>query len=213
MTLVSSADMVVSLPTSRVRAGERRRAQTRADLLAAGEALFGRRGLHGVTTHDIAREAGYAAGTFYLHFADKVELFREVAARAVRELRAAVDAAASEVDGTEEALRAHAAAMIDFAASRRDLVRILFSGESEAAAVERDVLDELAAGIAHDRSQRVARGEAPAGLDPAIYAQALVGMWSRVIAWWSADPSRAPREHVIETLVRIQLSGTWPRRR
>jgi AcrR family transcriptional regulator len=33
--------------------------------------LFAERGLSRVTSHDIARRAGVAAGTIYLHFDDK----------------------------------------------------------------------------------------------------------------------------------------------
>ena len=43
-----------------------------------------------------------------------------------------------------------------------------------------------------------------------MLAQALVGMWSRVIAWWAEDPTRAPRDSVVETLTQIQLNGTHP---
>jgi hypothetical protein len=35
-------------------------------------------------------------------------------------------------------------------------------------------------------------------------------MLARVVAWWVEDPTRAPREAVIETLTRIQLEGTKP---
>jgi AcrR family transcriptional regulator len=45
--------------------------QTRARLVAAAAAAFNRRGYHGTDSNRIAREAGYAAGTFYKHFPDK----------------------------------------------------------------------------------------------------------------------------------------------
>jgi hypothetical protein len=35
-------------------------------------------------------------------------------------------------------------------------------------------------------------------------------MLARVVAWWAQDPRRASRETVIDTLTRIQLSGTHP---
>ena len=70
--------MPVTSPSD--RAPGRSRAATRNRILASGTALFARRGLHEVTSHDIASEAGVAAGTFYLHFPDKQTLFREIAA-------------------------------------------------------------------------------------------------------------------------------------
>ena len=89
-------------------------------------------------------------------------------------------------------------------------VRIFFSRDSEAAGIEADVLDELASGVAENRRERAARGELPSDLDPEVVSQALVGLLSRVIAWWVEDPRRAARETVIETLTRIQLHGTHP---
>jgi hypothetical protein len=108
-------------------------------------------------------------------------------------------------------VRAHSEALIDFAADHRELVRILFSHERDAAAVETDVLDMLASSIADNRRQRRAEGTLAQELDPAVLSQAIVGMLARVVAWWVLDPSRASRESVIETLTRIQLSGTDPR--
>jgi AcrR family transcriptional regulator len=45
--------------------------ETRARLVAAAADLFNRDGYLGVDSIRIARRAGYAAGTFYKHFADK----------------------------------------------------------------------------------------------------------------------------------------------
>jgi len=189
-----------------------RRAQTRDRLLDAGQSLFAERGIHGVTSHDIAKRAGVAAGTFYLHFKDKAELFREIADVAVAELRRRLQQATAAHTDIALGVRAHATALVGFAEEHRDLIRILFSHDSEAAQIESDVLDQLAHNIEVARHRRIESGLMPAELDPAVLAQALVGMWARVVAWWAEDPARAERDHVIETLVRIQLSGTHPGR-
>ena len=60
-------------------AAARSRRETRRRLVEAGTELFAREGLHGATSAQIARRAGVAAGTFYLHFRDKQDLFREIA--------------------------------------------------------------------------------------------------------------------------------------
>lgn len=183
---------------------------TRARLLESGQALFAERGLHGVTTHDIARQAGLAAGTFYLHFKDKRELFREIAGRAIASLRERMEAASVAGDDTETGVRRHAEALVSFAADNRDVVRMLFSGDTDAAAVEADVLNDLAASIAETRQKRRAAGEGSPSLDPTVLSQAVVGMWARVIAWWCEDPSRASASTLVDTLSRIQLAGTDP---
>ena len=48
---------------------------TRARLVAAAAEAFNRHGFHHVDSNRIAKEAGYAAGTFYKHFADKRAVF------------------------------------------------------------------------------------------------------------------------------------------
>ena len=51
---------------------------TRAQLVDAAERVLRTKGLARATTKEIAREAGYAEGTLYLHFADKLDLVRAV---------------------------------------------------------------------------------------------------------------------------------------
>jgi AcrR family transcriptional regulator len=49
--------------------------QTRERLVAAAAIQFNRFGFHGTDSNSIAREAGYATGTFYKHFREKREIF------------------------------------------------------------------------------------------------------------------------------------------
>ncbi len=202
--------MVVSDVSIQSAGADRGRRQTRERLLAAGRMLFAERGLHGVTTHDIAGQAGYAAGTFYLHFHDKAELFRVIAEQTLGLLRERLDAATGEHRGSRDGVRPFTAALVDFADENRDLVRILFSRDSEAAAVEANVLNQLAASIADNRRARIASGEISPDIDPDVLAHALVGMLARVVAWWVEDPNRTSRAALIETLTQVQLSGTHP---
>jgi len=199
-----------SAPTRRETAGERARAATRARLLASGKTLFAEHGLHRTTTHDIAAHAGVAAGTFYNHFSDKGALFQEITAVGIRELEARLQIGAHPTRRLRDGVRHQAEALVSFAADQRDLIRILFSRESDASAVQAGVLADLASRIAEGRRQAIARSEMPAEIDPDVLAQAVVGMWARVVAWWAENPERTSRQNVIETLTRIQLGGTHP---
>ena len=49
--------------------------QTRERLITAAADQFNRCGYHGTDSNTIAKEAGYATGTFYKHFRDKREIF------------------------------------------------------------------------------------------------------------------------------------------
>jgi AcrR family transcriptional regulator len=208
MNLLSATDVSVSQESTSAPA--RSRAATRERLLRSATELFASRGIERVTSHDVAREAGVAAGTFYLHFKDKRELFREIVFAAVERLRDRLDAAGAGAPVANGALevRLRTAELIAFAEDHRDLIRILFGGQHGAADLGSDVLDHLA-----ERNEAVLRGRPGAQANPlhsGVTAQAVVGMLARVVAWWAEDPARAPREQVIETLIRIQLSGTHP---
>jgi len=75
-----------------------------------------------VTSHDIARAAGVASGTFYLHFPDKQALFREIVYEAIRQLRERLETAFESDDDIKVAVRAHAEALVVFAEVNADLV-------------------------------------------------------------------------------------------
>ncbi len=187
-------------------AGARARALTRARLRASGRRLFAERGLHAVTSHQIAEAAGVASGTFYLHFHDKNELFRELVFEALAELERRLEVSVRPLEAQPEpAARARAEVLLGFAEDHGELVRMLFGRGSEGASVGADALDHMVARIEAD----LARNR-PAGADllhPAVTAQALVGMWARIVTWWAESPGRAPREAVLQTMIDLQLSG------
>ncbi len=208
---VTSADAAEFAVSERSSAASRSRASTRARLLLSGKLLFAKEGLHGVTTHDIARHAEVAAGTFYLHFKNKRELFREIIQGSVEELIETIQRATADIVAIRDLVYAEAEAMVGFAEENGEVMRMLFSADSDAAAVESDVLNQLASTIAEERRERVAAGIEHAGLDPGVLGQAMVGMWAQVLFWWSEDPSRIEREILIDSLARIQLEGMHPR--
>lgn len=199
------------IPGARAATGarERSRKATRARLAAAGRRLFAERGLHGVTSHDIARGAGVAAGTFYLYFPDKQTLFREIVYEAVGELKKQLETAFESASEPHHAVRSHAEALLDFAAENADLVRIVFGRDHRDVEVEADVLDYLAEVGADMLRHRIERGTIRTFLEPAVASQALTGMFARVVAWWVDGGMAIPRETMIETLVGIQLRGIY----
>jgi AcrR family transcriptional regulator len=187
------------------RAGERARAATRARLRASGQKLLAERGLHAVTSHAIANAAGVAAGTFYLHFRDKEELFRELVFEAVSELEERLETAVRPLrERPSEAARARAEVILAFAEDHGELMQLTFGRGSEAASVGADALDRLAARL---ESDLCAPETTKSSMHPAVAAQAIVGMWTRVVTWWAESPGRAPRAAVLQTLVDLQLSG------
>lgn len=180
--------------------------------MEAGTALFAERGLHGVTSTQIARRAGVATGTFYLHFKDKQALFRAIVFAALRELFARQErAAVGEASGSEGELRARTAELLAFAQDNRDLIRVVFGRGGESSTLGEEVLDAIVPGIEERIRRRAAEGRTPPGLHAATAAQAHAAMLTRVVAWWVEDPARASRKDVVDTLLLLNPSR-WPRR-
>lgn len=185
-----------------------RTAQTRSRLLEAGRRLFARHGPDAVTSHAIAAEAGYASGTFYLHFKHKQALFQELADEAASELESRLAAVAAADLDPRQLVEAQSEALVGFAEDHRDLFRIVFQPGGDAAETGARVLARLARGVSARRRAAIALGHAWDCLDSDVLAQAIVGMWVRVLSWWVEDPTRASRDDVVRTLVHVQLHGT-----
>ena len=184
----------------------RSRAETRRRLLDAAVALFAEHGLHGATSAQIARRAGVATGTFYLHFADKEALFREIAFAALAELRARQEKVSAGLPfGSREFIRARTEEFLAFAEEKRELIRMVF-GRAESAGLADEVREAVVPEIQRWLERRSAEGRTPADLNPAVAAQAQAAVLTRVIAWWVEDPSRASREEVVATLLRMNPS-------
>lgn len=67
---------------------QRRRRATETRLLDAALRVFCARGYDAATTAEMARAAGVAAGTFYVHFRDKRAAYEQLARRAAQDLLA-----------------------------------------------------------------------------------------------------------------------------
>jgi hypothetical protein len=99
-------------------------------------------------------------------------------------------------------LRARTEELLAFAAERRELILMVFD-RAESAGLAEQVRDAVVPEIQRWLERRSQEGRAPADLHPAVAAQAHAAVLLRVIAWWAADPSRATREEVTDTLIRM----------
>ena len=206
---MSATEEFVSLPVGQPAEPEassapaRSRAATRQRIVEAGTALFAREGLHSVTSARIAKAAGVASGTFYLHFRDKKALFREIVFAALGQLQEA-QRQATEAAGADLAaqVRARIVELAAFTEQNRHLITLVFGRDHEAASLGEDVLESLRPSAEDALREQVASGDLQ-GASLAVASQVLMGMQMRVIAWWAEDPSRATRAEVIETLCRM----------
>jgi AcrR family transcriptional regulator len=187
---------------------ERRRARTRGDLLAAATRVLARQGLHATTIAHIAAAADVGVGTFYLHFATKEALFRAVVEDTVRRLKAAVDAARATTTDAVGRMRAANTAFCRFAGANREVFRIVFGHGAAYNDVVRRAQALFAADVEETLREGIASGEF-APLPPPIAAQAMVGIATQVLSWWTEHPS-VPIETLDQTMTTLALRGLSP---
>jgi AcrR family transcriptional regulator len=114
-----SKNQTLKLNATRPKRGEP--TQTRERLIAAAGTLFNRVGYHGTDSNRIAKEAGYATGTFYKHFSDKREAFLAVYEAWITAEWNAIDAELSAGQQPEETARKLVELSIDFHTKWRGL--------------------------------------------------------------------------------------------
>ncbi len=188
---------------------ERRRARTRHELLAAATRVLAEKGLDRTKVTDIAAAADVGVGTFYLHFPDKETLFDALVEETVRRLKATVDAAREKARGPLEKIQAANRAFFRFARDNREVFRIVFGH----AAAYNDLIRRAQALFIADIEKEVREGIASgafAPLPPALVAQAVVGMATQVISWWT-EHEAVPIETLIETTTTLALRGITTR--
>jgi len=126
-------------PTAQERR-ERQRTVRRDAILAAARKVFARKGFDGATIADIAREAGVAAGTVYLYYASKIDLFAALNAQLYEVIHAAIreaDAPPDLAGGT----RARVRAVFEAGCRYRDLLRLVFLNPDPRTEVARRMKD------------------------------------------------------------------------
>ena len=186
----------------------RRKARTRQELLGAAVQVLARKGFHDTKITDIAAEADVGVGTFYLHFETKDALFDALVDDTVRRLKAAVDEARLATSDPIERLRSANDAFCRFAERNREVFRIVFGHAAAYHDVIQRAQDLFAADIEENIRDGVAAGAfAPVPTD--VAAQAIVGMATQVLSWWTAHGS-TPITTLEATMTTIALHGLSP---
>ena len=113
--------------SKRVRNRQGEGGRLRTDLIAAADRLLALTGdADGLSLRAVAREAGVATPSIYLHFPDKQALIQAVLAARFAELGASVRAAVMAATGPAEQLRAGCLAYCRFATEHPNAYRVLF---------------------------------------------------------------------------------------
>jgi AcrR family transcriptional regulator len=188
---------------------ERRKQRTRAELVVAATRVLGDKGLQATKIADIAAAADVGVGTFYLHFDTKEALYDALVEDAVQRMKAAIDAAREGIDDPVAESHAATGAMCRFARDNREVFKLVFGPT----AAHHDVVRRAQAIFAEDIERTIRRGIERGvfgSVPPAIAAQAMVGMSTQLLAWWT-EHEAVPVEWLNETIVTLTLRGLSPR--
>jgi AcrR family transcriptional regulator len=137
----------------RRRRHERRRAETRADILAAAREVLLERGAADLSLREIARRAGYSPGALYKYFDDKGDLIRSLANDAMGAL---VEGFATVPDGLPPDERAVEIGMayLAFARTHPEDVELIAVNEAaihaQPSSPEHERLEEVVIGVMRD---------------------------------------------------------------
>ena len=188
---------------------ERRKERTRHELLGAAVRVLAHKGFHDTKIADIADEADVGVGTFYLHFDTKDALFDALVDETVRRLKAVTDEAERAARDPIERIRLANTAFCRFAYENREVFRIVFGHAAAYHEVIRRAQDLFAADIERNIRDGIASG-ALVPIPAAIAAQAVVGMATQILSWWTEHPEIA-KESLEETMTTIALHGLLAR--
>lgn len=179
----------------------RKARDVRPALIEAAVRLLDERGIDRVNSNHIARAAGVGVGTFYAHYRDKYELIRHLRLEVLEGLGARLEEA-SRAPGRDRSapVRAQVEAMLAFAEEDAARFRVALATEVGSGAG--------GVGLSSRRLERRLRGlevqgRLAPGVDATVAARAAQSMLVATILWWLGDPTRAPREAVVETLVQL----------
>ncbi len=172
---------------------ERRRQQTRKQLIETTLALVLEKGYDTITIQDITDRADLGRGTFYIHFKDKADVvwaaIQDMMRGMEKEGHRQFDPGMPQVE--YYALRT----IFRHAQNNRDLYRVVFGGRGSAMLADR-VQDLLAEILLHDILRAPGGVRREFDIPPDMLAQMLTGLITRILYWWLESPKKYSAEEM-----------------
>lgn len=160
---------------------------TRDRILTAAIGVFAARGYHGAVVDDIVNASGTSKGAFYHYFPSKQGIFLTVMDDLATVVEQGVEAVIASEHGALAKVEAALRVVLETAAARRDLARILLlEAVALGPTVEEKRLEihrRFASVIRRHLDRAVADGDIPRQ-DTVLAAQAWLGALNEVITQW-----------------------------
>jgi AcrR family transcriptional regulator len=167
---------------------ERRRRQTRKQLIEAAVQLVLEKGYEAVTIQDITDRADLGRGTFYIHFKDK----EEAVWSAIEDgLRATEEDAHRQFPGGMPPQPEYYAYRNIFrhAEQNKDLYKVMLGGQGSGVMTAR-VQNHLAAELTRDLSNLPSDVFLEFHIPDVILAQVITGAVIQLVRWWLDTPNK-----------------------
>lgn len=191
----------------------------RSKLLAAAREVFAKAGLADARVEDIARRAGVAKGSFYLHFKSKDEAFQALLDHFLLETARFNAACAGDFYGLPDAgaVRAflcdHDAKMLDFLWGNRDILTVFYQAAANPhyqPLIDAFLDAQVEVAAAQIRGLQ-ARGLYRADLDAEVVAICIVGAYHSLTRRLVQARTRPDLAAAARTVVSMLLDGLTPR--
>jgi AcrR family transcriptional regulator len=193
-----------------------RAAERRQSIIDAAMEEFIARGFAATRLDDIARRAGVAKGTIYLHFKDKESMFEELIRTAIVPLVGRMQGAPPSGGTVRDAIEAFALTFIHEVATTRcgDIVRLIVAEGPRFPAIAdfyyREVVSKGLAGMHAMIERGIARGEIK-NANLAKFPQILVAPAMIAVIWQSLFAKHAPLDAI--EMLRTHLDLIFGERR
>lgn len=186
--------------------------QMRARLMDAAAELIREGGLGELRIEDLARRADVSVGTVYLYFDGKSDLFVQLVREFTDRLRRRLDEADGGTGPTFERLSRRLSAYLDFVGENMAGFLHFRNGgaiDTNVGPLAAWALDCHAADLQPLLQTAIDRGEI-APTDPALLAQALVGVIQHLAAHWGERGSERSRDEIEKFLLAFTTLGINP---
>jgi AcrR family transcriptional regulator len=185
------------------------------DLLRAAEAVFAERGLDNAKVEEITERAGHSKGSFYLHFENKEDAFRQIVESTLARLATCLDA--GRIDQSVrlppaehvQRWREHDLDMFEFIWANRRVMRLMLEGggSSEFGYLIDQFADRSRKQAAEAMKLGVRNGLYRADVDIDVASMVLAGGYDRVARELVRAERKPDLAKLLATLQRVCLTG------
>lgn len=181
--------------------------ETLGRICTAAEELFCEKGYHGTSITDITREAGVGAGTFYIYFESKLQLYEYLLTEYGHIIRKHISMAIAHCTNRREAEREGLRAWLEFIVEHKYVFNITW----ESMFIDKRLFDNYFATFSKSYVQQLKAAQLAGevrDIDPEIMSFALMGISNFVGLHWVVFQEERKFDYVLDEVMKM-LDGMF----